>query len=193
MDRGVDCAQEASLRKRIGRQMRYKIKDIGDEGVEIRVPVTAAWLQTECPDLEARPGESGLELTGRLERSGEDFLLRGDLRGDLLTTCGRCLEPATVHVDQPVAVSFVEEDEAKDDEDEEDAGDVLSFSGGEIDLGPELRDEILLAMPIGPLCRPECGGICSVCGGNRNLTPCDCEEQQRIRNSKLSALKNIKV
>jgi uncharacterized protein len=173
--------------------MRYKIKDIGDEGVEICVPVTAAWLASECPDLDAKPGPAGLQLIGRLDPSGEDFLLRGDLRGELLTTCGRCLEPATVQLDSPVAVSYVEEDEAKTDEAEEDDGDILSFSGGQIDLGPEIHDEILLALPIGPLCRPDCAGICPVCGGNRNLNPCDCEEQQRIANSKLSALKNIKV
>jgi len=108
-------------------------------------------------------------------------------------TCGRCLEAATVHLDSPVAVSYVEEDEAKTDDSEEDDGDILSFSGGVIDLGPEIHDEILLAVPIGPLCRPDCAGICPVCGGNRNLKPCDCEEQQRVANSKLSALKNIKV
>src|SRR5689334_5551405 len=104
--------------------MRYKIKDIGDEGVEIRVPVTAAWLESELPDLEARPAAAGLELTGRLEKSGEDYLLRGDLRGDLEMTCGRCLEPATVHIDAPVAVSYVETDEDSDDEAEEDDGDI---------------------------------------------------------------------
>jgi uncharacterized protein len=176
--------------------MRYKIKDIGDEGVEIRVPITAAWLESECPDLEAKPGPTGLTLTGRLDRSGEDYLLRGDLRGELEMTCGRCLEPAKVEVDVPVAVSYVEKDEHQDEDDDEaddDDGDVLTFENGQIDLGPEIHDEILLALPIGPLCRPECAGICPVCGGNRNLNPCDCEEQQRVANSKLSTLKNLKV
>jgi uncharacterized protein len=92
-----------------------------------------------------------------------------------------------------VVVSYEERDEddetATDDED----GDVRSFSGGQIDLSPELRDEILLAMPIGPLCRPDCAGICSVCGGNRNANPCECEAKQRIANSKLSALKDLKI
>jgi uncharacterized protein len=46
---------------------------------------------------------------------------------------------------------------------------------------------------MGPLCRPDCKGICSVCGGNRNIVACDCEEQQRLATSKLSALKNLKI
>jgi uncharacterized protein len=174
--------------------MRYKTRDIGDEGLAIRLPVTAAWLAEECPGLEAEPASEGIALTGRLERSGDSYLLRGELKGALETPCARCLEPAQVPVDVPITVSFVEKDEdEEDEEDDGDDGDILTFTGGEIDLGPELRDEILLALPIGPLCRPDCAGICPVCGGNRNSKPCDCEEQQRLAQSKLSALKNIKV
>lgn len=185
--------------------MRYKTKDIGDEGLDVRVPVTAAWLGAEVPDLDLAPGPDGVTLTGRLERTGEDsFLLRGDLRGALQTPCARCLEGALVPLEIPVTVSYVETDEAPGkgkpgaaaDEDEaegDDDGDILTFSGGVIDLGGELRDEILLALPIGPLCRLDCAGICSVCGGNRNANPCDCEERQRQESSKFSALKDIKV
>jgi uncharacterized protein len=174
--------------------MRYKIKDIGDAGLEVQVPITAAWLSTECPGVEVEPGPGGVALRGRVERSGESYLLRGQLRGALVTPCSRCLEPAAVELDVPVVVSYEEIDEdddeaAADDED----GDVRTFTGGEIDLGPELRDEILLAMPIGPLCRPDCAGICSVCGGNRNANPCDCEAKQRMASSKLSALKDLKI
>jgi len=174
--------------------MRYRTKDIGDAGLDVQVPITAAWLATECPGIEVEPGPKGLALGGRLERSGESYLLRGQLRGSLGTACSRCLEAATIELDLPVVVSYEERDEdagesAGDDED----GDVRSFTGGEIDLAPELRDEILLAMPIGPLCRPDCAGICSVCGGNRNNTPCDCEAKQRMASSKLSALKDLKI
>lgn len=174
--------------------MRYRIKDIGDAGLEVQVPITAKWLTAECPGIDVEPGPDGLALHGRIDRSGESYLLRGDLRGKLITPCSRCLEPATVNLDVPLVVSYEETDEddeeaAADDED----GDVRSFSGGEIDLAPELRDEILLAMPIGPLCHQDCAGICSVCGGNRNTTPCDCEEKQRMAIGKLSALKDLKI
>lgn len=183
--------------------MRYKIKDIGDEGLEVRVPITDAWLATEIPDVELTPGPKGITLTGRLEPSGDDsYLLRGDLRGALQTACARCLEPAALPLDLPVVVSYVEGDEAAAGAEEEgdegerggdEGGDVLTFSGGVIDLGGEIRDEILLALPISPLCRPECAGICSVCGGNRNVKACDCEERQRMASTKLSGLKDIKL
>jgi uncharacterized protein len=176
--------------------MRYRIKDIGDAGLAVQVPITAAWLAAECPGVDIEPGPGGVALTGRIDHSGDSYLLRADLRGTLITPCGRCLEPAAVDLKLPIIVSYVErdEDEVEDDEDSDDEdGDVRAFSGGEIDLGPELRDEILLAMPIGPLCRQDCAGICAVCGGNRNVTPCDCEEKQRLASSKLSSLKDLKV
>jgi DUF177 domain-containing protein len=174
--------------------MRFKIKDIGDDGLDVELPVTAAWLGEQCPDLDARLGAEGLTMRGVLEKSGDDVLLRGDLRGTLETACARCLEPARIALDIPLTVSFVEKGaEGDGEEDSDDEDDVAFFDGDEIDLGSELRDEILLAMPINPLCQEGCRGLCPVCGGNRNGVPCDCEERQRGVTSKLSALGRIKL
>jgi uncharacterized protein len=174
--------------------MLFKIKDIGDDGLDVDLPVTGAWLAEQCPDLDAKLGADGLALRGVLERSGDDVLLRGDLRGALEMPCGRCLEAARIPVDIPLTVTFVEKsDHGKSDIEADDDDDVVFFEGGEIDLGAELRDEILLAMPINPLCQDGCLGLCSVCGGNRNNAPCDCEERQRGVTSKLSALGRIKL
>src|SRR5262245_45680333 len=110
--------------------MRFKVKEIGDHGLDIRVPVGAAWFQAECPDVDVRPGPAGIALEGRLEKSGEDFLLRGALRGDVLTPCVRCLEAARVPLEVDIAVSYVEtEEDAEDDPfagNDDDDGDVLS-------------------------------------------------------------------
>jgi uncharacterized protein len=153
--------------------MRFKINEIGAEGLPLHVPVTAEWVAAACPDAELRPSPAGLALDGRIEKTGEDYLLRAHLRGELEATCARCLEPARVAVDVPLAVTFVssEADKTGDDEDP----DVVAFLGNEIDVGDEVRDELLLAMPINPLCQEGCRGLCGVCGGNRNLSACNCK------------------
>src|SRR5215813_3481967 len=87
--------------------MRFKINQIGDEGLNADVPVTAQWLAAACPDLDARPAPSGLAFHGRLTKSGNDYLLRGHLGGELETPCARCLEPAHLAIDAPIAVTFV--------------------------------------------------------------------------------------
>ena len=90
-----------------------------------------------------------------------------------------------------MTVTFVEGsvDTAGEDETQDD---VVSFERGTIDLSHPLRDEILLAVPMGPVCRPDCAGICPTCGRNRNVTPCDCERPAG-ETPKLGALAKIKL
>jgi uncharacterized protein len=171
--------------------MRYKIKDIGEGGLDLSVPVSQAWLTAECSETSIGLGEDGLRFEGRLEPAGQGYLLRGTLRGTLTASCARCLELARIAIESPMAVSFVEDAESDDDDDHL-GDDVLSFEHDVIDIGPPIRDEILLAVPMSPICREDCAGICPTCGRNRNLTPCDCEKQA-IETSKLAALAKIKL
>jgi uncharacterized protein len=172
--------------------MRYKTKDIGEGGIDVRVAVSEAWLAAECPDASLGVGQGGIMLEGRLEPAGDGYLLRGTLRGELLAPCARCLEPAPVQVEAPMAVSFLEVRGGQEETAEEAQDDVQTVEHGTIDLGPTVRDEILLAVPIGPVCRESCAGICPTCGCNRNLTPCDCPKQSP-ESSKLGALAKMKL
>jgi len=154
--------------------MRFKINEIGDGGLPVNVSVTTEWLAAACPDAAARPVSDGLRLTGQLTPAGDDYLLRGELVGNLEAPCARCLEPARVHVDVPMTITFVAAaNEEVDVDEEEDADpDMVTFKGGEIDLSDELRDALVLAIPFNPLCDEGCRGLCPLCGGNRNLVPC---------------------
>jgi uncharacterized protein len=185
--------------------MQFKVKDIGDDGLDVDVPITASWLARECGDAGVAVAPSGVGFSGRIEPSGSDYLLRGSLSGGFVTACARCLEPATLPLDVEISVVYVEDQGGggggggktkgkDDDEDEEgvDAPDVIRFSDGLIDLGSELREEILLALPVSVLCREDCAGLCPVCGGNRNASPCDCEERQRQKQSKFATLAKLK-
>src|SRR5688572_18872193 len=136
--------------------MRFKINDIGVDGVPVNVAVSSEWLATACPDIDARPGAAGLHLRGSLTVMGDDYLLRGDLEA----VCARCLEPARVHVDIPIVVTYVAagtEDVPKEDEDE--AG-LVTFTGNVLDLSDQVRDELVLAIPFNPLCDEGCKGLC---------------------------------
>jgi DUF177 domain-containing protein len=67
--------------------------------------------------------------------------------------------------------------------------DVDFYDTDEIDLGTVIETETTLALPMKPLCRDECQGLCPVCGGNRNLVQCSC--QQRAPDPRLAALKDL--
>jgi uncharacterized protein len=173
--------------------MLYKFNDISDEGLSLKVPLSADWLKEECPHLEAKPAREGLLFKGHLSRQDEDVFLRGTLTGALEFSCARCLEPAKVPVRIPVQISFVASSE-DDEEESDDDVDVAHFDGNEIDIGPELREQILLNMPINPVCREGCAGLCPTCGVNRNETTCDCRPTQEPEFGKLgAALRNLKM
>ena len=53
--------------------------------------------------------------------------------------------------------------------------DAFEIVGEQIDLGPVAREAVLLDAPATPLCRPDCAGLCPVCGVNRNETACSCD------------------
>ena len=178
--------------------MKFKVKDIGEHGVDVDLAITPAFLAQECADLELRPDGEGkpLEFHGRIEPTGDDYLLRGKLTGALLMPCARCLEPARLVLDEDISVVYVEHEGAVEEESEAEAAlgapDVLTYEDGTIDLSHELRDELMLAVPVSLLCREGCVGLCPVCGGDRNTTPCDCTEQQRQSQSKFAVLAKLK-
>jgi uncharacterized protein len=45
----------------------------------------------------------------------------------------------------------------------------------QIDLRPLLREYLTLEIPISPMCKPDCKGLCPICGENRNQTTCNHE------------------
>jgi uncharacterized protein len=96
------------------------------------------------------------------------------------------------------ALTFVRElpkvtDEAGDEEVELNAEEMglILFHGEEIDLGEAIAEQVIMALPMHPLCQEECRGLCPQCGTNLNETDCGCERP--AFNVKFAALKNIKM
>ncbi len=103
----------------------------------------------------------------RLVRTNRGILATADLRTALDLECSRCLRQVIL----PVDIRFQEEYLPSLDlatgrplatDDEPDVGRLTDHH--ELDLEPSVRDAILLAEPIAPLCRPDCPGLCIVCG-----------------------------
>jgi uncharacterized protein len=59
-----------------------------------------------------------------------------------------------------------------------------------IDLADVIREQLYLALPMKPLCREDCLGLCPVCGQNRNTTPCTCKTEWV--DPRMDALRNLK-
>ena len=158
--------------------LQINLKTIPETGLAVAVDLGPEWFarwHEEDPDLEF----TGARITGsmHLSKHGHDILVRGSLSGQLELPCSRCLEPFTA----PVAVEFdlllvpgppsaaaAKEELSPDDLD-------LDYYTGEIvDLESILREQIILMLPLKPLCDESCKGLCPHCGANLKRETCSC-------------------
>lgn len=101
----------------------------------------------------------------------------GHVKTTLACDCSRCLEAFTIPVDAPFDLLFLPVTENTGDEEQEVSDDdvgVSYYKEDVIDLGDVMREQFYLALPMKPLCREDCQGLCPVCGKNRNRETCDC-------------------
>ncbi len=105
----------------------------------------------------------------RLSRNSRGVLVQGTLGTALVGECARCLEATQV----PVSIEL---EELFTYPPSPDAPYAVEETGN-LDLGPLLREEVILAVPMTILCRPDCAGLCPQCGQNWNEGPCDCPQE----------------
>jgi uncharacterized protein len=66
----------------------------------------------------------------------------------------------------------------------------FTFDGDLLDLGPMVRETILVELPLAPVCRPDCAGLCAVCGADRNTV--DCGHEVALTDLRWSALQDLR-
>ncbi len=126
-------------------------------------------IHFEFPVLTLEDDLEVKELSGmvRISRTPQGMLMQGEFRAETGAECVRCLN----NFMQPLATSF-NELYAFDLRSVSDSG-LLVPEDGNIDLAPLVREYLLIEVPISPICRPECKGLCPECGENLNQVTCD--------------------
>ncbi len=145
-------------------------------------------LTVSVADLLRRPGQrrhesidavlDGLQVLGSqvpldaavhvevdLESLNEGMVVKGTAEAPWVGECRRCLGP----VKSKLRTGILEVYEAHPTE-----GETQLLEGTEIDLEPVVREAVLLELPLAPLCRHDCAGLCPRCGADRNEVPCGC-------------------
>ena len=112
------------------------------------------------------PEGSDLDLDLRLEAVMEGVLVTGLVRGQAVGECVRCLDEVTEPVDVTLSELFVYPERAAvaEQDGDEDDEDLRELDGDFLDLEPALRDAVVPMLPFQPVCRPDCPGLCSICG-----------------------------
>jgi len=127
----------------------------------------------EIPALRLPPDLDLKDFTGvvRVTRTAQGLLVQAKLQARADVECVRCL----TEFQQPLEIDFSDL-YAFTHASLTDSG-LLLPENGKIDLTPIVRDEMLLAFPIKPLCRPDCKGLCPICGENQNEVICHHEDE----------------
>ncbi|MER6916212.1 YceD family protein [Streptomyces sp. NPDC000594] len=120
-------------------------------------------------DVIGVPEGAPVELELRLESVMEGVLVTGTAHASAEGECVRCLEPMRLKVATEFQEMFtypdadVRDRRAEPDDDAEDE-DIVHLKDGLFDLEPVLRDAVVLALPMQPVCREDCAGLCAQCG-----------------------------
>lgn len=138
------------------------------------------------------PPGSELELQLRLEAVMEGILVTGEVRGQAIGECVRCLDEFSDDVEVPVLELFRYPERAQVARDEgDDEEDVYELDGDLIDFEPVLRNAVVPALPFQPLCRDDCPGLCSECGAHLADDPDHTHEILDPRWAKLSGIAGV--
>jgi uncharacterized protein len=133
------------------RELGRRAGSMVEQHRELRAP--ADWSL----ELVSVPAGAAVELDIRLESVVDGVLVTVGLSAPLSAECGRCLEPVTDSLEVSLAELFCYEPDPADDE-------VPVLDGDFLDLEPVLRDAVVLALPLNPVCDENCRGLCVGCG-----------------------------
>lgn len=169
------------------------LTEIPDEGMSLTCAVQPDELDLGLKDAQVR-GEFSLSV--QIAKVGRCLHVVGVLEGTFVRHCVRCLK----EYDDPASLSFAveyrrderasrqarssdkhvrEAPEQAEQEAAEDDDDVYFMVGEQLELAEMLREQVILAEPMQPLCHDDCPGLCPVCGQDLNDRRCGCPEERR--------------
>lgn len=158
-----------------------------------KIPPKGLTLNLELAINQARLTEGRAEgpfvARLKLKRRGERVKAWGSIKGTVMLACSRCAEEFPFEVDSSFSLDilpiyYLREGEVSLQEGELDT---TFYKNGKIEIDRLVTDQINLSIPMKPLCKADCKGICPVCGANRNKI--DCGHVEKIPDPRLSQLK----
>ena len=113
--------------------------------------------------LACIPAGADVKLTVLMEAVSEGVLVTADAAAPVTGECARCLEPLVSSIDVTFRELY-EQEAGRTPYGLDDDSDRRFLAGDLLDLEPAFRDAVVLALPLAPLCRADCPGLCAECG-----------------------------
>ena len=176
--------------------MIIKIREIPDSGLELRVPLGRGVIADALTGLEADLDRSHAEASLTVIRTGDNVFVHGRIAGEVQVPCVRCLREVATGIETLVRMSYLPEGEepaegAEGEAPAEQDVEYATHDGSQIEIADVLRESLILAVPMTPLCRADCKGLCPACGADKNERDCGCVIQ--MEDPRLAPLKDLKL
>ncbi len=154
--------------------MQIDLRELAEGQTQLHFEIPAPTVGITPEELTA---SGPLLLRLSLDRRGDEIWIRGKLHFVTLQQCSRCLMdyPETLDLEFEVFCAKVRNPNVVSSRavDEEDGG--VHFHDGRIlSIDEEIREAAILGLPMKPLCKESCAGLCPRCGEDRNQGPCRC-------------------
>ena len=146
--------------------------------------------------------DGDIQLDYSVSNTEDNATVTGTISAPVVMSCSRCLEECRIDVvaDLTLCIKRLNKGEEPPDDnvDDERDPDVLVYAShdeNDIDISGYVHDAILLGLPLKPLCREDCRGLCQICGHNLNEGDCGCrvdetDERWRTLGALLNKSKN---
>ena len=171
--------------------LKVELRSLEQEDLVLEEKDWAPALGIELnPELCREP----LEIYCELSKSGDLISAKGWVQSKMFLQCGRCLKEFESCFKSFFEVHYRPQGEEAPSEGEEFSEgqlEVVYFDGECLDIADQVRQTVLLSVPMRALCRDDCRGLCGGCGRNLNLESCQCQEPPA--DSRWDALKKLKL
>ncbi|HHT01559.1 MAG TPA: DUF177 domain-containing protein [Firmicutes bacterium] len=175
--------------------MKVPIADLRSEIGAVKTVQSQVLLADLAAELCESAPEGVLHVKVTVTNTGAGFVVNGHIQGAVQMVCARCLEHFLCPVETDFQVLYrrqpVTDPErwAKGHEETNEQEDDVYFQGDVLDVAPAIWEHLLLALPMKPLCREDCLGLCPVCGQRCEDGDCGCDVENV--DPRLAVLKDI--
>lgn len=153
--------------------MRLIVSDIPEDGLQQESDVPVVTGENAEPDIA--------HASLRFLKVGKSVLVEGSVHISVSMRCSRCLGDFSCPLDISFEEEYTPSEELGSEGEHELTGSELNlgfYANDEIDTEELVKEQILLAVPMKPLCSEECKGICPDCGLNLNEGTCKCRREE---------------
>ena len=157
--------------------MKLDVSHVPECGLEVDVELDAQGIDLADAGADLA---GDLRLQGHLCKAGEEMVLQGTLRAAFNLVCSRCLKDFLRPFEFDISATYVQPREgrpgkgAATDLDEDES---IMFFDDEIDLLTGIHADLVLNIPVKPLCKEDCRGLCVQCGADLNEGECTCRKE----------------